>query len=228
MDPFNEVKDDAWSAISVLDGIVSERLDGNKSNAQALATDFQNNMLELEEIMAELRQAVEVGEASPAHFQLTLEDIKARSGALDALHHRINDVSRRWHEAQNDKGINVRQVTSMSNRISHDDEGTPVAGLVSQFQEQQYIQEQDVQLDSIHITMRNLNAQAAAMGSELAEQGHILDELDYEVDTVGGKLRRGMRRIENVLELNHANALNCCIVVLMVALGVLLVVAIAM
>lgn len=233
MDPFNEVKDDAWSAISVLDSIVSERLDGKSRDLLALAVDFDNNMLELEEIMVELRQAVEVGEANPENFQLTRQDIATRSAALDELHSRINGVARRWHEAQSDKGINVRQVTTMSNRISQDDgivgglKGEDAKPSLSQFQEQQYIQEQDNQLDNIHITMRNLNAQAAAMGNELEEQGHYLDELDYEVDTVGGKLRRGMRRIETVLDQNRDNALNCCIMVLVVVLGVLLVVIIA-
>lgn len=228
MDPFNEVKDDAWATISMLDAIIADRIENKSKDIAALTTDYDNNMLELEEIMGELRQAVEVGEANPEHFLLSRHDIQARSRALDELHHRINEVTHRWQETQNDRGLNVRQVTTMSNRISQDDGEQPKQAALNQFQEQQYIQEQDNQLDTIHVTMRNLNAQAAMMGGELEEQGHILDELDYEVDTVGSKLQRGMRRVESVLERNRNTALNCCIVLLMIALGVLLVIAIAL
>lgn len=91
--------------------------------------------------------------------------------------------------------------------------------------QEQMIQEQDVHLDNIHQTMQNLHLQAETMGQELEDQGQLLDELDNNFDSVTNKLNRSRRQLEWVYEKNKEKFNDCCIVLLIVALIVLLVLA---
>ncbi|QLG72850.1 hypothetical protein HG535_0D05590 [Zygotorulaspora mrakii] len=92
------------------------------------------------------------------------------------------------------------------------------------FQEQM-LREQDTHLDSIHHTMTNLHSQAQTMGEELQDQGQLLDEMDGNMDTLTNKLSRGRRQLEWVYEKNKEKFNDCCIVLLIIALIVLLVLA---
>ncbi|KAK7686879.1 hypothetical protein QCA50_009955 [Cerrena zonata] len=100
----------------------------------------------------------------------------------------------------------------MSNRISQDDDNGPfgdenrIDREFNQYQQQEMINSQDLQLDSLHRTMQNLNQQATMMGSELEDQTYMLEDLDQEMDVVGNKLQRGMRRVRWVLENNKGGA----------------------
>ncbi|GEQ67508.1 hypothetical protein JCM33374_g1173 [Metschnikowia sp. JCM 33374] len=229
MDPFNEVEEDCWAQIQALQGLVAS----TKHISEERKLDFQNDYQELAETLEDLRQAVHISESNPSQFSLTSADIANRKQILDQLQNKIQDI----HDAWTDRVSNPhrpREVTTMSNRISQDtDSSNPFADdqrldrEFNSFQQQEMIQSQDLQLDSIHQTMQNLNQQAALMGNELEDQGYMLDDLDNEMDTVGNKLQRGLRRVNYVIEKNRETASNWCIGILVVVLCVLLVVLIA-
>ena len=193
MDPFNEVKEDAYNSIRTLENIINSRPNGQPPTSDQ-QYDFENNYQELQEIYQDLQQALSISEAQPAKFNLSDLDISNRKSILLDLDNKIIQLQNSWNTKQ------YRDVTTMSNRISQDgigDDGdNPFneSGMTS-YQQQELIQEQDNQLDDIHQTMMNLNQQAAIMGNELEEQGFMLDELDYELDNVDNKLQRGMKRI---------------------------------
>lgn len=220
MDPFNEVQDDAWATVGVLERLVREV---NVRNSQDLSADIENNLQEFQEIYTDLEQALAVSEQQPQRFGLSSEDLRQRRNVLGQLKTRINQIRLDWH------GKKQREVTTMSNRISQDENPflDPPSGL-SELQTQEVIQEQDMQLDSIHETMRNLNQQASMMGLELEDQGFMLDELDADLDHVGSKLQRGMRRVNQVIERNKETASNWCIGILTVVLCILLILVIAL
>lgn len=224
MDPFNEVKEDAYNSIRTLENIINSRPNGQPPTSDQ-QYDFENNYQELQEIYQDLQQALSISEAPPAKFNLSDLDISNRKSILLDLDNKIIQLQNSWNTKQ------YRDVTTMSNRISQDgigDDGdNPFneSGMTS-YQQQELIQEQDNQLDDIHQTMMNLNQQAAIMGNELEEQGFMLDELDYELDNVDNKLQRGMKRINIFLERNKETASNWCIGILVVVLCVLLVVLI--
>ncbi|KAH3685480.1 hypothetical protein WICPIJ_003548 [Wickerhamomyces pijperi] len=71
--------------------------------------------------------------------------------------------------------------------------------------------------------MQTINQQAFAMGQELEEQAYIIDELDGDLERVGGKVGGALKKIEYVLRKNEERGKDCCIGVLIVALIVLLV-----
>ncbi|KAK6463712.1 member of the syntaxin family of t-snares [Scheffersomyces coipomensis] len=244
MDPFNEVKEDAWSTVGTLENILSTKI-----ITPDTILDFNNNYQELLEIFEDLKQAHKIGEQQPDKFHLSNQDIDNRKLILKELDGKIKDIQIQWNHIQNNSfdsrsstplmNRKPRDVTTMSNRISQDgDSSNPenpfndsISNLdngLNQFQQQQLIDEQDLQLDSIHDTMRNLNQQAMMMGNELEEQGIMLDELDHEIDNVSSKVQRGLKRINHVLEKNRETASNWCIGILTVALCVLLILVIAL
>ncbi|WPK27601.1 hypothetical protein PUMCH_004997 [Australozyma saopauloensis] len=230
MDPFSEVELDCWSQIHSLQQFVQN----TTSITEDATLDFQNNYQELHETLEDLRQAVHISESNPSEFRLTSADIASRKQVLAQLEAKSIALNDQWTGKIADPH-RARQITSANNRISQDnsrdapdpfDDSARIDLEFNQYQQQEMIQAQDTQLDSIHITMQNLNQQAMLMGSELEEQGFMLDDLDQELDTVGGKLQRGMKRVNYVIEKNRETASNCCIGILVVVLCILLVILI--
>lgn len=229
MDPFSEVEEDAWTQIAALERFINQNGPISEDSKQ----DFTNNYQELEETLEDLKQAVHISESNPSQFNLNSGDIADRKQILSKLCLKIATIKEDW-EAKVKDPKRLREVSTMANRISQDDDGdSPFNDLnrlneeFNQYQQQQQIQNQDLQLDSLHETMRNLNLQATSMGSELEDQTYMLEELDEEMDNVGNKLQRGMRRVTWVLENNKGGASDICIVLLAIALCILLVLIIA-
>lgn len=230
MDPFAEVELDCWVQISSLEHYINSVT----CITNEASLDFDNIYQELFETLEDLRQAVHISESNPAEFRLSSSDIAGRKQVLARLEAKSSSLNEQWMRKASDPH-RAREVTSMTNRISQDmardptleteDPFTDNARRVQefdQFQKQEMVHEQDTQLDAIHTTMQSLNQQAMLMGSELEEQGFMLEDLDQEMDTLGGKLQRGMKRVNYVIEKNRETASNCCIGILVVVLCVLL------
>lgn len=225
LDPFNDVQDDAWQQIKVLDSIVA------KSNiiTEDLKLDFTNGYQELEEIINDLHEALEVSSANPEQFKLSSIDILNRHEAIENLQKKKQSLNSIWNSKINDPR-RQREVTTMSNRISQDNpfnDENRIDNEFNQFQQQELIRDQDVQLDSIHETMHNLNQQAMMMGSELEDQGMMLDDLENNLDRVDNSLQRGLKRIDWFIEKNRERGSDWCIAILVVALVILLILIIA-
>ncbi|KAI5956466.1 hypothetical protein KGF54_000941 [Candida jiufengensis] len=220
MDPFNGVKDDAYAVIQRLESIISQRTTHQPSIE--LQQDFENNYEELQETYEELQEALELSATNPQLYNLTSTDINQRKQILRDLNNKKTSIQQKWDNKK------LRDVTTMSNRISQDSEipenpfndETPT---MTNYQQQELISQQDNQLDDIHKTMMNLNQQATIMGDELQDQGFMLDELDYELDHVDNKLNKNMKRLNHFIERNKETASNWCIGILVVVLCVLLV-----
>ncbi|CUM63527.1 uncharacterized protein PRCAT00001104001 [Priceomyces carsonii] len=226
MDPFNEVQDDAYASVARLETLIGKS--GNINDVKKI--DFDNNFQELSEIFKDLEQALKASEADPESFLLTSIDIDDRRKRLKDLDTKIHQIKENWDAKMRNTN---RDVTSMSNRISQDEQDeNPFDDdnnyrSMDQFQQQQIIQEQDVHLDSIHETMRSLNQQAQLMGGELENQAGMLEDLDTELDNVGDRVQRGLKRIGYVIEKNREKASDWCIGILVVALCILLILVIA-
>ena len=69
--------------------------------------------------------------------------------------------------------------------------------------QQQLMREQDVQLDSVYRTVGIIRAQADTMNRELEEQAEILDETDRIAERVDGKLKRGVKGLNEFVKKNE-------------------------
>lgn len=224
MDPFNEAEEYCWEQINSLTSFINS----TSVITEDSKLDFANNYEELEETLEDLRQAVTILESNPTQFKLTPSDIVDRKNILVQLQQRIALLQNDW-DAKTTNPHRPREVTTMSNRISQDgdnpfSESNRIDHEFNQFQQQELIQSQDLQLDQIHQTMQSLNQQATMMGGELEDQAYMLEDLDHEMDSVGNKLQRGLKRVSYVIEKNRETANNWCIGILMVVLCILLLV----
>lgn len=67
MDPFNEVKDDAYSVIDRLESLIAQRISGRPPSTEQ-SQDFDNNYEELQEMRDDLQSALEQSAKDPSQF----------------------------------------------------------------------------------------------------------------------------------------------------------------
>ncbi|KAG7195531.1 uncharacterized protein KQ657_003294 [Scheffersomyces spartinae] len=250
MDPFNDVRDDAKHTIDRIEKIllrasnditeeIEQEYENNFLELQEICDDLSQALLSIEHDPS--RYGISMNEINRRKQEVL--SIQERTLEIKNKWQSLNQQSNsRQHTQQQPAGNallgnrKLREVTTMSNRISQ--EGYAVgenpfddsnrfhegkaAEAMDSFQSQQVMQEQDLQLDSIHQTMMSLNQQAMIMGDELEDQGQMLDDLDGDLDLTGNRLQRGMKRIEIVIEKNKEWFSDICIILLVVALVILL------
>lgn len=235
MDPFVEVLEDAQHQITTLEEFLNRITQVNDETR----SDFNNNCSELNETIEDLKESIESSKSDPEFFQISESEISRREAIVQKLEESYRDLQNQW-SAKN--GSN--KDSDGNNPFARYDEGeeggntsggdpAKAAGVdeeefnsFNQMQQEQMMREQDQHLDGVYTTMQNINLQARAMGNELEEQAYIIDEVDGELDRVGGKVSRGMRQVEHVIRRNQERASDCCIGLLIVALIILLVLVI--
>ncbi|CCH43977.1 Syntaxin-6 [Wickerhamomyces ciferrii] len=225
MDPFVEVLEDAQHQITNLEEFLKKITIVNENNR----SDFNNNISELEETISDLKESIQSSKEDPEFFQISNTEINKRESIVKKLEDSIQQLQLQWSSKNgNSNNPFIRYDETDENGKSGEANGVVDEDYnkFSQLQQEEMMREQDDQLDGVYTTMQNINLQARTMGEELEDQAYIIDEVDSELDRVGGKLGRGMRQVEHVIRKNQERAGDCCIGVLIVALIVLLVLVI--
>lgn len=212
MDPFNEVLADAQHQQQSLSDFLSKLSKITNENS----IDFQNNLQELHETIQDLKESVESTRENPESFGLSSTEIATRADIVTKLEDSYLNLQNQWESKQN-KG------PSNAFKRFEDQESIPEQQLHSQHLQQELIREQDQHLDGVYTSMQNINQQARVMGTELEQQAYIMEDLEADLDRVGTKVGRGLKRVEHVIRANQERASDCCIGLLIVALIVLLV-----
>ena len=91
--------------------------------------------------------------------------------------------------------------------------------------QQAMMQEQDDDLSELERAVAGTKHVALTINDELDEQNRLLDDLDEDVDAVGGRLRAATRRIGKVSQLSGNCAQYTCMLLLIAVLVVLIVVS---
>ncbi|SJM87766.1 related to T-SNARE affecting a late Golgi compartment protein 1 [Zygosaccharomyces bailii] len=202
-DPFEQVAKDAREQIERLSLFLQNNPSPEANNeVQDVVQDVEETIVDLERSLTVMQRS---GQDTAAR-EAEVESLKAAYGRLQRDKPHSNVV---WDEEQEELGSSEPPLQS---------------NYENPFQEQM-LREQDVQLDSIHHTMTNLHLQAQTMGEELQDQGELLEDMDANMDTLTGKLSRGRRQLEWIYERNKEKYNDCCIMLLVAALIVLLVLA---
>lgn len=167
----------------------------------------------------DLQEAVNMISGAPERYNLSQTEVERRRGFL-------SDVRKQCEKLKSA----ARPASSATNPFtSPEDESVEESAQTAEDREQeelyqqQLMEEQDIQLDSVFHTVGNLRSQANTMGQELGEQAEMLEEFENAVDRSAGKLKRGMKRIEIFLKKNEDSKSNCCIGILIAVLIILLV-----
>lgn len=214
MDPFYEVEADCRQQLSQLEEFV-ERQQGISTE---VIQEYNNQRSDIIETIDDLRQSVESIQLNPqAYSSITPTELAERALKVSLLTEKLNKAGLQWTEKQN---LEKKPITTMSNRISQEFDNPD--SNYQQFQQQELLREQDQHLDNIHQTMQNLHQQLTIMGDELQDQHVLLRQFEDDIDSVGAKLRNGLKRVDYFLEKNRDKATDCCIFLLILALVVLL------
>lgn len=219
MDPFYDVYEDAQHQHKNLQEFIdkiTQTTDDNK-------TDFQNNVQELQETIEDLKESVETVKNDTEFFQVTPQELSKRERIVHELEESYNRLLSHW----NDKLGSMESNNPFVRYDEPESRANPLEDEAHQnFQQQEILREQDQHLDGVYSSMQTINQQARTMGNELEEQAYILDDLEQDLDRVGSKVTRGLKRVEHVIRTNQEKASDCCIALLIVALVVLLVMVI--
>ena len=223
MDPFVEVLEDAQHQITNLEDFLKKITEVNDETR----SDFNNNISELSETIEDLKESIESSKSDPEFFKISKSEISKREGIVQKLEESYQDLQNQW----NSKSGTGKATDGSDPFVRYNDEEAGPSNdegfdSFNQMQQEQMMREQDQHLDGVYTTMQNINLQARTMGNELEEQAYIIDEVDGELDRIGGKVSRGMRQVEHVIRRNQERASDCCIGLLIVALIVLLVLVI--
>lgn len=152
-------------------------------------------------------------------------DTSERETTLNEIKQQLNDLRQQYHIDEHPQlHLESNNIASMNHGLDDNNDQSLPTTQINGLQDQ-ILQEQDIQLDNIHQTMKNLHLQAQTMGEELEDQGRILDDLDNNFDSVANKLSRSRRQLEWVYEKNKEKFNDCCILLLIIALIILLVLA---
>lgn len=224
MDPFTEVLQDAEQQQANLSQLLAQNSFTDESKH-----DFDSKLLELQETIEDLKESIESSKADPEFFKITPETIKEREDIVGNLSSQYDKLSSQWNELGSSKSLTPFK------RFEGDAGGDHEAGTQNSdgvdtdtarfnaMQQQQMLREQDEHLDGVYASMQTIQHQARAMGTELEEQAFIMEDLEGELDRIGSKVGRGLKRVDHFIRSNQETASDCCIGLLIVALIVLLV-----
>ncbi len=200
-DPFIEVKDDVDSSLkqakSLLERIKQSRSSAVSSSQRAQEVeDLEAILGDIDNDLLDLSQSVDIISRDAEKFKITGLELESRKGFVKGVRKEVDEMR--------------LAIENTSTPVSKYDEVDGVEDGLSEadrdFEEQyqrQLMQEQDIQLEGVYSTVGNIRWQAQIMGQEMGEQAELLEDLEMQVDSTAGKLKKGMKRIEVFIKKNE-------------------------
>lgn len=222
-DPFEDVVRDTEEQVTRLEQFLEQR---HKYTTDTEKEELREIVEDVDETLEDLDKSIDVL-AKNGDINNTV-DIAGRRSRLGQLRQKFEKLQSEYKSTELGKPAEASHADDVNITVDLDENSAHnvdlTGGMANPFQDQM-LREQDTHLDDIHQTMKNLHLQAETMGQELEDQGQLLDDMDQGMDTVAGKLARGRRQLEWVYEKNKERYNDCCIMLLIIALIVLLVLA---
>nr|CAO98829.1 t-SNARE [Nakaseomyces delphensis] len=220
-DPFEDVVCDTEEQVTRLEQFLEQH---HKYTTEAEMKEVREIVDDVAETLEDLDKSI----AIVAKTQNNTVDVAGRRHRLSQLEEKFLKLKTQFNSSELGTSAKTSHIDDVNVTVDLE-ENNPndvniTGGASNPFQEQM-LREQDTHLDDIHQTMKNLHLQAETMGQELEDQGQLLSDMDQGMDTVAGKLARGRRQLEWVYEKNKERYNDCCIMLLIIALIVLLVLA---
>jgi t-SNARE syntaxin family protein len=169
----------------------------------------------LDELVVDLQdmnESVKAVQADPYRYGLEIEEVERRRRFVQEVGGEIEDIREEMAKpfqplSQNEKGPRSAALAGLQSPSDFDmmSPGSvpDYIAIDEQQRQQEIMQEQDLQLEEVHHTVRNLREQAGVMGDELEDQDQLLEEVHDMTDRVGGKLKSGLKRVNWVMRNNE-------------------------
>ncbi|BFZ54322.1 hypothetical protein PYCC9005_001356 [Savitreella phatthalungensis] len=237
-DPFVSVREDVRASLEQADLLLESyvRLSGGagKTNAPEVVQTLEDLDQVLEDIAADvedLEESVRVISADPQKYNVSDTELERRRGFVQNVK---CDLDRIRAEAKPQRSTKDNPFRSSEDGDDLDedgleggrDQGNAEVRAQEQMYQDQLMERQDEQLDSVFHTVGNLRMQARDMGEELGNQAEMLDEFEIAVDRSTSRIKRGIKSLEEFVRKNEDSRSTCCIGILIFVLILLLVVAV--
>ncbi|CCG82501.1 SNARE domain protein [Taphrina deformans PYCC 5710] len=224
-DPFLTVKQDVEASIEeaklLVDSFqrISQTSAADSAEVQQTLQDIDQVLEEIDTDITDLQESVEVVSKDPQKYKVTSREVDKRRDTIANIKRETQKLKDAAHPPKHQDPF-----------VSTEDPQDPGMSEEDREQEEMYQQqilnEQDTQLDSVFYTVGNLRQQANTMGQELEEHAEMLEEFEVAVDKSASRLSRGMKQVEIFLKKNEDTRSNCCIGVLIAVLIIFLVLAV--
>ncbi|KXS17344.1 hypothetical protein M427DRAFT_110467 [Gonapodya prolifera JEL478] len=211
-DPFYAVRDDIDSSLASANALhsrlssllLSPSNPSSKAELSRTAAQLGQTLTVIEEDLVELREAVKASEADPKRFRLDLREVSSRKQWVERAGTRVREmrqlvVAAGTGGAAGAAGAGAGAAKRDGVAVGLSNPPLPTAQEMKMTQ-QHLMRTQDAQLEGVLSTVNTLKHVAVAMGEEVDDQRRLLEDLDTQVDTTGGKLAVAMRRAKKVLE----------------------------
>ena len=225
-DPFLSVREDVEANIEQAKQLIEsyQRIikTSSSDSAEVVQTleDIDAMFEELDADIVDLRQSVNVISQDPEKYGVTIKEVEKRRGFLSNIEGDAAKLRSLAHPTSSENPFKSNE-DAVADRVQTEEDREQ-----EELYQQQLMDDQDEQLDSVFHTVGNLRLQANTMGQELGEQAEMLEEFEMAVDKSANRLKRGMKQIQVFLKKNEDSRSNCCIGVLIFVLIILLVLVI--
>ncbi|WWC87211.1 uncharacterized protein L201_002098 [Kwoniella dendrophila CBS 6074] len=244
-DPYFDVKREIESTLSTLPNLLSSYSSSNQSSSEhyELQEELQNTLQILESDLEDLEESVRVVEEMGDKWGISNIEVSSRKKFLSKVKKEISSLKNKIlpiSSLQKGKGKQKQKQKSQDfqngrykdnpydeidlERGGNDDNEDDLeeAKRWEAEQQQLYVKRQDDTLGVISGTLHNLASQAGLIGSEVAEQSEMLDDLGNRVDSTGSKLRKVSKTMQDFIRRNEETKSGWCIGILIVILMILL------
>ncbi|KAK6904021.1 hypothetical protein I203_107534 [Kwoniella mangroviensis CBS 8507] len=234
-DPYIDVKREIESTLSTLPDLLSAHgsSDPSSSTYYEIQEELKNTLQILEGDLEDLEESVRVVEGMGDRWGISPDEVGNRRSFVERVKKDIRGLKSR---VTPNKGKGKAKVRSDKNgrykdnpdidleRGYNDDDGDDMeeAKRWEAEQQQLLVKRQDDTLGVISGTLHTLASQAGLIGSEVAEQSEMLDDLGNRVDSTDTKLRKVQKSMSDFIRRNEETKSGWCIGILIVILMILL------
>ncbi|KAI8812388.1 syntaxin 6, N-terminal-domain-containing protein [Cladochytrium replicatum] len=187
------------------------------------AHELHSSLTSIEMDLRDLDETVRIVEANPGRFRLGSAEVRERRAFVSRTRQTVSDMKRTVDNPPK-RGTTAAAPATNSGGKSAGAKGTTGVGSGGRFVDHEMdtqmslFRQQDAQMDDVAQTVGGLREVALVMGRELDDQTHLLEEMELQVDTTAGKLKVGMRKMQEVIKANADNKQLATICILIVVI----------
>jgi len=238
-DPFYVVKEEVQQSVSGVTTLYDRWQELLKATNTAqndefkwTTTQIKNGIKSIEWDLQDLEETIGIVEGNRQRFKLDAAEVESRKGFIAETKATIKKMKDDLNNAAT-KGKMENDVRSslMTSSKKNQQDGGKFDGLHkaiiedndqyinnSRQQIQQTMDAQDEDLDAISRATGNLKEIGITINEELKLQGHILEEMESEVDKTNSRLNNVLKRLNKLIDSTSDRVQWCMVIVLMLIL----------
>ncbi|ORY26857.1 t-SNARE [Naematelia encephala] len=214
-DPYEDVKREVEHNLSTTNTLYETY---RRTPDQSTLDELKNTVQLLQGDIEDLEESVRAVETIGDRWGIGAQEISRRRAFVERVKADVRDLRSRFSKKGKERAYSYRDV--------EDDNDVEEARRWEMEEQQTLVTRQDDTLGVISGTLHTLASQAGLIGSEVAQQSEMLDDLGNRVDNTDSRLRKVTRKMEDFIRRNEETKSGWLICILIFVLIVLLVLVI--